>query len=361
MKAVKSILQNVFTGASATTSVLLVLVAYSDHVAPAEHPFIGCIGMAFPLFLLINLLMLIVWLIVNWRRSWISIAGFLLALPAIRVYMPLHFHHDPPQGCLKVMSYNVDCYIMAKKLPETEMTIYEYLKQQSADIVCLQEDVMNPKDSIGDFSTLYAYNDTVHLGLRKKPVINAVGIHSRYPIVGKEVIPYESVGNGSVAFYVKVGADTILVINNHLESTHLSKKDRERYTDIISGDMNRQEAEAGTRMLLGKLATAMGRRARQAEAVHRYVESHKRYPMVVCGDFNDTPISYVRRTMAQGLTDCFVESGCGLGFSYRRKGFFFRIDNILCSEHFEPYNCFVDNSMGASDHYPIVCWLKLKQ
>lgn len=342
-------------------AVLMVLVAYSDRVHPVDYPFIGCVGMTFPFFLLVNLLLLIVWLLVNWHRSWIPVVGFLLALPAIRVYVPLHFHHDPPPGCLKILSYNVDCYIMAKKLSENEQSIYEYLKQQSADIVCLQEDVSLARDSIGDFSQLYAYNDTVHLGRHRSPKFNAVGIHSRFPIVAKEVIKYESKANGSVAFFLKVGNDTVIVINNHLESTHLSLKDRERYADIISGDMNREEAEAGTRMLFGKLAVAMGKRARQAEAVKDYIERHKRYPMVVCGDFNDTPISYVRRTIAQGLTDCFVESGCGLGFSFRRKGFFFRIDNILCSSHFTPYNCYVDNGIHASDHYPIICWLKYQR
>ena len=67
----------------------------------------------------------------------------------------------------------------------------------------------------------------------------------------------------------------------------------------------------------------------------------------------------VLHEIAKGLTDCFAETGRGLGLAYNRKGFYFRIDHILCSDHFTPYNCQVDDKIDASDHYPILCWLKL--
>ena len=111
--------------------------------------------------------------------------------------------------------------------------------------------------------------------------------------------------------------------------------------------------------LLSKLAQATSKRAPQADAVHEYIEAHRQYPIIVCGDFNDNPISYSRRTIGKGLTDCFVETGSGIGLSYNQKGFFFRIDHILCSKDIQPYNCQIDNEMDASDHYPIICWLKM--
>ena len=356
-KVVKSILKNVFTGASAATAVMLVLVAYSDHFDPEKHPFLGCVGMVFPFFLIANLLILIVWLFINWKRSWIPLVAYLLAIPAIRVYFPLHFRHEPPAGSLKVISYNVDCYNEVKSAPNSQVLVYNYLKQQNADIVCLQEDVAIKPDSTFQLSHLYPYNDTVHMGNLKSSLINAVGVHSRYPILRKEKLAFDSNANGAAAFFLLIGHDTVCVVNLHLESTHLTNVDRKRYSDIISGDMDHNQAEAETRMIYGKLSAAMAQRARQADWLHNYIERHSRYPLIVCGDMNDTPISYVRRTVAQGLTDCYVESGCGLGFSYRRKGFRFRIDNIFCSSHFEPYNCYVDDTVEASDHYPVITWL----
>ena len=80
----------------------------------------------------------------------------------------------------------------------------------------------------------------------------------------------------------------------------------------------------------------------------------------MCGDFNTSPISYAHRTIAEGLTDAFVESGFGLGISYHRNGFLFRIDNILISPDLQSYRCTVDSRIKNSDHYPIWCYVDKK-
>ena len=162
-----------------------------------------------------------------------------------------------------------------------------------------------------------------------------------------------------MAYFLQVEGDTIIVINNHLETTHLSTEDRTRYREMLRGKLESDTLKEESLLLLGKLGKSTAIRAPQAEAVHQYIEAHRQYPIIVCGDFNDNPISYSRRTIAQGLTDCFVETGRGVGLSYNQKGFFFRIDHIMCSDHFKPYNCSVDNKIDASDHYPISCRLKL--
>ena len=358
MAIIKSILVNVLSGASATIALLTVAVAYSDRLHPADYPTLSCAGMVFPFILAANLIMLMLWIMVSWRRSWIPLLGFLVSYPAIRTYIPLHFQEEVPTGCIKVLSYNVCCYAMVDLAEHPEEAIHDYLARQNADIVCLQEDLTGKPPYTVDYSDLYPYNDTVRLALPVAGAVNMLGIHSRYPILSKELIKYDSKANGSAAFLLDVDGDTVLVVNNHLESTHLNLSDRARYHDMIRGNMNREDTQAETRMLLGKLSYAMVKRSQQAEAVHHYVQSHSRYPVILCGDFNDSPISYARRTIASGLTDCYVESGCGLGISYNQKGFYFRIDQIMCSRHFEPFNCHVDNSILASDHYPIICWLR---
>ena len=360
MKIVRSILLNVFTGASFTVELLMVAVAYSDRLHPADYPRLACAGMAFPAFLIVNVVILMLWLMVKWKRAWIPLLGFLLAFPAIRIYLPLNIATEPPSQSIKVMSYNVGCYTLGKGgKTDHELldSIYQYIRSQNADIVCLQEDMTSSGDTTR-YPELYPYNDTVHVNKPRSSYLNVVSIHSRFPIVGRERIRYESVANGSVGFYLDIGGDTVIVVNNHFESTHLTEDDRNLYKDIISGSMDGKDTKAETSHLIGKIGESMVKRSAQAEAVHHYIESHNSYPIILCGDFNDTPISYTRRTVAQGLTDCYVETGCGLGFSFKQKGFAIRIDNIMCSDHFKPYGCHVDNSIMASDHYPIICWLE---
>ena len=111
-------------------------------------------------------------------------------------------------------------------------------------------------------------------------------------------------------------------------------------------------------MLVVKLGEATRKRALQAEAVADYIRQHRDMSIILCGDFNDGPISYTHRTIAKGLTDCYVASGNGPGISYHHAGFFVRIDNMMCSDDWEPYECKIDRKISSSDHYPIVCYLK---
>ncbi len=350
---------NIIAGANMATVLLMLAAGYADHINPADHPMLSNLGMLFPFFLIANLLFIFFWLTFKWKKLWIPILGYALAYVPLTVYLPLHGTQDVPEGTIKFMSYNVCQYGGNWKYEQGFDTIYNYLKREDPDIVCIQEDVDSWRRFVFlRYQKIYPYNDTVFFE-KTNTSMNGVGIHSKYPILRRERINYPSRANGSMAYYLLIDGDTILVINNHLEATHLSKEDRSRYTEMLSGKMKRDTVKEESLVLLEKLGQASAKRAVGADAVHRYIEEHCQYPMIVCGDFNDNPISYSRRTIAKGLKDCFVETGKGLGLSYNQKGFYFRIDHILCSDHFEPYNCEIDSKMDASDHYPISCRLKI--
>ena len=360
IKQLKQFTVNLIAGANVATVVLMLATGFSDRLNPADHPLLACSGMMFPVFALTNLGFLLFWLVVTWRKVWIPIVGFLLAFQPVKTYMPLNPRQEVPEGAIKVLTYNVCSYGGNFKYDDAFERIVGYLDEQQADIVCLQEDVDSWRRYAFDYyRKVYPYNDTT-IFVQNELSFNGMGIHTRYPILRKERIPYESLANGSVAYFLQVGDDTLLVVNNHLEGTHLSKEDRTRYKDMLRGDIQTDTVKAESIHIIDKLGQSAAKRAPEAEAVRRYISEHSQYPVIVCGDFNDTPISYARRTMAQGLTDCFIASGRGIGLSYNQKGFWVRIDNILCSSHFTPYNCQVDSKIDFSDHNPMMCWLKMR-
>jgi endonuclease/exonuclease/phosphatase family metal-dependent hydrolase len=357
IKQLKTLTTSIIAGANTVTAALMLMAGFSDHIDPASHPMLACVGLSFPIFLCLNLAFLVFWVFVKWRMAAIPTVAFLVAYQPIRTYIPLNRSKETPPGAMKVLSYNVQGF-NAQSDDQDFNDIISYIKESGADIVCLQEAMFGKNDVDSLLNPIYPHSSITRIGERQD---NTLALFTRYDIVRTESIEYASVGNGSVAYYLKKGRDTILVVNNHFESNRLTPDEKHRYKEMLKGEMEQDTAREESRKLLHKLADAAKRRAPQADAVHKYIEAHKRYPTIVCGDFNDNPISYTRRTVAKGLTDCYISSGNGVGLSYNQKGFYVRIDNIMCSQDYAAYNCKVDNKIESSDHYPIFCWLKKQE
>ena len=349
------------TGANVATVVVMLLVGYSDRINPADHPLVSTLGMAFPILLLINMGFLLFWLIFKWTRAWVPVVGYVLAYIPISIYIPLNVGSSPPDDAIKLVSYNVCSYGGNYKYDDGFEKVRDYLINEQADIVCLQED----NDSWRRYCFKQyeerglLYNDTLVLSHNSQS-FNCLGIHTKYPIIRRERIDYPTASNGSAAWWLKVGTDTLVVVNNHFESCHLDSTDRKQYRQILHGEMSSDSARSESKLLLVKLAEANAKRAVQIRAVRAYAEEHSNYPVIVCGDFNDNPISYSRHAMAEVLTDCYVTTGNGIGLSYNQKAFALRIDHIFCNEKVTPYQCIIDDEMDASDHNPVLCWLKIR-
>jgi endonuclease/exonuclease/phosphatase family metal-dependent hydrolase len=83
------------------------------------------------------------------------------------------------------------------------------------------------------------------------------------------------------------------------------------------------------------------------------------YPVIVCGDFNDSPISYCYQSFSDQLIDSFKEAGNGIGSSYAGTMPSYRIDYVFHSDEFKAirYNTIKDK---LSDHYPVTVELAIK-
>ena len=184
-----------------------------------------------------------------------------------------------------------------------------------------------------------------------------IAMFSHYPIVRHELVCQDE-GNGTVAFWtVRAPGDTILVINNHLKSVGLSMEDREEFKEMVYAPESKMSRQ-GSKTILSKITHAAAARAAMADKVATFIDRHRGTPMIVCGDFNDTPISYAYRRVGKDLTDAYVSTGRGFGRSFNRDAIFVRIDQMFCSEEFTPYAAYVDTKMKCSDHYPIVSYFE---
>lgn len=356
MKKARSIAQKAVAGANIATILVMLLVGYSDRISPVGHPLAAVIGLAFPFFIILNLLFLVFWVIVKSVRTVIPIAGFLLCYSPIRTYSPLNVGKEAPADAIKMISYNVFSFAEWKDTGSPS-EIIDYLKGQDADIVCLQECGLSGEKRAElkkRMSPQYKHFDNAITAKGG----DEIAVFSKFPIIGKDTIEYESQTNHSVVFRLNIQGDTVILVANHLESTRLSQEEKQSFNTMAAGKMDKQTARTESQMLISKLGAASARRAPQAEAVAEYVDRHEGQSILLCGDFNDSPISYTRRVIAKNLTDCYAAAGNGPGISYNSNRMYVRIDYIMCSSDWIPYDCHIDNAIKASDHYPIVCHLK---
>ena len=249
---------------------------------------------------------------------------------------------------LKVMTYNTHAMMIGDKLA-AKKEMLQYINNQGADVVCLQEVLVykNPsrltlpalREAMSNYPYTYydfkRYNSHRQFG-------NVV--FSRYPLTNKNTIRYESQSNISSQCDVQVGDQTIRLIVNHLESYGLVREDLQ--FDTLS------MAEIKNSSLVQKLQHAGKLRHQQAREVKRSIRQSP-YPVVVVGDFNAIPLSYVYWKVKFGLRDCFLESSFGkLGNTIKKGPFGIRIDYILCSRRLTPIQCEVDR-VRYSDHFPV--------
>ena len=346
-------------------AILLIASAYSDRISPEESLVFSYLGLAFPVLCVINLCFVVYWIfLLRWKPLLLGICTFLLCWGQVRHYFPYHSEREVNRDeVLKILTYNVMAFGYANHTNENPNPILQYIADSDADIVCLQEysAARSGKNlttsKINKALSKYPYRSVLCFK-PSKTHCSGVAIYSKYPISQSRLIDYESDFNGSSVHQLDIKGKKLTLINNHLESFKLTTEDREHYSELIKGF-----SSEGFDDLKGAFAQRIGPafriRAKQAEAVAKEVKEAKSDYVLVCGDFNDTPISYAHRTIQGDLVDAFSESGRGMGVSYNRNSFSFRIDYILHSSNMQSFDCSVDK-VTYSDHYPLWCYMKLE-
>lgn len=364
MKVLRILFHSFLLAAHVIVVLLFLLSALSDKISPEKWTLFAYLGLGFPIFCLLNFFFTLYWLFTQeWRFIWMGLLASVLCWGQIQLYFPLHLQEDniPKENTIKLLTYNIMSFGHTEHSADNPNSIIRYIAESDADIVCLQEYAESKqeeyltKQKIYEELKMYPYHSVVYL--RDGLISNGIAVFSKYPIIQSKRIDYASESNSSAVHQIQIKDKTLTLINNHLESFKLTSEDRLRYTSFLK-EMDSEKLHDLRGSLQQKLGTAFKIRAPQARAVAAIADSAQTDYVIVCGDFNDTPISYAHHTIRKNLIDAFSESGCGMGISYNENFFWFRIDHILHSPNMKSYNCTVDN-VKYSDHYPMWCYLKL--
>ena len=358
--------------ATIVLAILLMLSGLVPTVSPDTNSWLPLLGLAFPILFLLMVLALIYWLIQLKWRSLFALSCLLLNLGQASLYIqwndlktkdaktdsqgndaiskddesPLDKEAlDLNAKNLKIITYNTQLFGLYQNESSVDIVNTEYmpamdsflqvLKKENADVVCLQE-VYAKAGGLKALARFlkaeggYDYSQTYTLSERRP---YGMIVLSKYQIKRWQPI---SLGaqTGNMAMWVDVEIPSeykfmrnarIRIYNLHLQSFRFAKKDFE----VMQKQTQQQQIDIeGSKGIITRLRMGYQRRAQQVKIIKENLLVCD-FPKVICGDFNDIPVSYSYRQLSSGMRDAFVEAGSGLETTYKGSMPSFRIDYIL--------------------------------
>jgi endonuclease/exonuclease/phosphatase family metal-dependent hydrolase len=358
------ILLSYFSRTANIIAFLLLAVSISAYYINPDYFWpIALFGLAYPVLLMINLFFVFSWVM---RRRWfflLSFLGILGSYPQLKGQLAFGATSDIQtlDHSLKVMSFNArnfDLYNWTK-IDGARQSMFDSIAAVNPDVLCLQEfytDTLRFQNTKILEQLGYRYHtmavELVKGGHRKW----GVAIFSKYPIIEQgEIIrqqrpsPYGKFPNRAAFADIDIKGQRIRFFSTHLQSIHFNLEDYETLKEIG------EEQETEWRKYKGiiyKLARAFEQRGVQAVELGEAVKSSP-HPVIICGDFNDTPSSYTYGVCSRLLNDAFLQAGKGIGSTYNGLIPFLRIDYIFADKSLTCASFHV-NGNPHSDHFPLV-------
>lgn len=314
---------------------LLLISFVLPYLPPKSFPTLSLLSLIVSLLIIVNIIFAIYWAIQFRRRFFVSFTVLLISYFYFNVFYEVSSEGDASQyeNTLNVLSYNVRLFnAYEKNLDDEALKIMtNILSEEKPDIICIQEYYKNNKI---DFS---AYpHKFIHFKHDKAALGHA--IFSKYPIIKTGYFDFEDTSNNALYADILKGKDTVRVYNVHLQSlgiiprvSYLQKNDNEKLRKRVSYAFEKQQAQ-----------------------IEKIIEHKAKisYPIIIAGDFNNTPFSYTYRKLKEGMHDSFRKRGNGLGTTFNFETFPMRIDYIFASEELEVIS-FDTMEETFSDHYAI--------
>jgi endonuclease/exonuclease/phosphatase family metal-dependent hydrolase len=334
-------------------NVLLIVITFIAYVlpflAPKIFPILSVLTLFMPLFFLLNGLFFLYWAIQFKKRMILSGLVLLMGITFINKFYKFSAKEYPEDDKdFIVMSYNVRLFNLFKWLDKEDVPgeILGFINDKNPDILCIQE-----FSSSADIDLkLYRHKYILMEGNKIK---TGQAIFSKFPIISQGNIVFPNSNNNVIYADIKKGKDIIRVYNMHLQSIKITPDVNEISENINVIDQDKSQ------MLLIRISKAFKQQQQQAEIFKEHKKNCE-YPIVICGDMNNSAFSYVYRNIKGTLRDSFEEAGKGFGETYKFKYYPTRIDYIFADEKmtvkkFESFSDF-DNS----DHYPIMAKMSLE-
>ncbi|OYU80534.1 MAG: endonuclease [Flavobacterium sp. BFFFF1] len=315
-------------------------------LAPKLFPFLSVFTLGLPMMLILNLIFFGYWAIQFKRQILLSGIVLLIGITFINKFYkfaaPDYVKED---NDFAVMSYNVRLFNKFgwSDKQTVPIEISDFVNEKEPSILCIQE-----------FSNAADFNDSAYkyhyIFSKGNKIKSGQAIFSKFRIVNSGNIVFPNSSNNTIFADIIRGKDTIRVYSMHLQSIKISPDVHDISEDINEIDQKKSE------MMFKRIGTAFRKQQQQAEIIMKHKQDCK-FPIIICGDMNNSAFSYVYRNIKGDLNDCFVEAGKGFGKTYDFNYYPARIDYIFADNKFDTkFFCSYPETVD-SDHFPIMAVL----
>ena len=330
-------------------SLFTLLLSYlSPFISPTIFWPISFIGLLFPILYLVNLAFFIYWIIGFKKPMWANLIILLIGIGNISNYFGTSPNSNSSEENTKVLSYNVRLFNRYGWIPKENVRedIFAFFTEEDADILCIQE--FYTPNEIPDLN--YPYR---HIGLQNKKSQWHMAIYSKYPQIKKKTVSIkgERMNNTCIYSDMIINEDTIRVYNIHLASNWFKNSD---YSFIQNP--HKEKIKEGLKGIASRLKNSFIKRAEEVAVIKEHIKTSP-YPIILCGDFNDTPLSFAYNTIKGDLVDAFTVCGKGIGDSFVKIPAL-RIDYILHDNELKSSN-YQKHKQVLSDHYAVSCEIEI--
>ena len=342
-------------------AVAMLLGKLTTIISPARWLILAYFGLFFPFVLIFNFAFIIFWIILRkWKILFISLIASFLCINNICNTYPIHIFKssiNPAVTRLKIMTYNIDAFSQFSVEKKSTMdSLLAFVSRINPDIVCMQEFFSYTKSGhTTEPNILHALKEYpyhfIHYSVSEETFGEGLAIFSKYPIEFKGICQFSKGYYTTIYADITVNSKSIRIFNHHMESYRFSADERKHYEDLV-GDFNTHALKDVVLKFSTKMNEAYSIRARQSDIVSKTIAKSP-YPVIVCGDFNDVPVSYTYTTIRKDLMDTYASVGTGYGNTYSHRLFPFRIDYIMADPSFRPITSKVAH-VKYSDHYPLI-------
>ncbi len=339
------------------------LLSYSAvYINPAKFNIPLFFGLYFIPILAINVFLLIIALIRRSASAWIPFFALIPSLLYAERFYNLGFDEQiEREGIkLKIESCNVGMFSGAKGKQErnlskegervwTKKNFYSHFKDINPDIICLQEFLVESPLEADTIFSQYKYRTHHLFRIRNNKYFGNI-ILSKFPIKNSGYISFKHSTNLSIYADINHYGRDVRIYNNHLESYNVSFSSLiQKFSetkDLTTTQIKNDIVETHEKML-----GTFIKRTDQVDQILTTI-SNTSIPSIICGDFNDTPMSYTYNRLCKDREDSFIEGGKGFGATFAPMWPLLRIDYILYPSEYECAD-HITHKMNLSDHYPV--------